>query len=171
MNTSTDKRTRDKAIPFEATTFSNSSSGTAGASDAGLIRSSTLRVAVRCSVPSNGVLTEAHLNLIMGVHSATSVKIGIGWFDTDGISAFNPDSIDISAMHKRLTGSDTPIASSGGTLFVDGVNILPLIPKEGEANYNQDGFVVLLLFDRARVSANDVYRRFDVMCSAQMGLL
>lgn len=168
----TDKETRKQAIPFEATAFSNSSGGTAGTTDAGAIRSSSLLVTIRCSTPDRGALTEAHLNLLMGVHSATNVYIGIGRFDTDGITAVVPyDNSEIFAMHKRLTGSNSPIASSGGTLFIDGLNILPLIPKRGDANFNADGFVLLLLFDRSRVSANDVLRRFNVMCSAQMGAL
>ena len=165
------KKTRDQAIPFEATTYSNSSSGDVGASDAGLIRSATLIVPIRCSVPSNGALTEAHLNMLMNVNSSTTVKIGIGRFDTDGITPVAYTSDQITAMHKQLTGSTTPIASSAGVLFLDGINIFPLIPKRGSANFNQDGFVVLLEFSRARTAAGDVFKRFDVMCSAQMGLL
>lgn len=172
VNTSTDKRTRQKAIPFEAAAYSNSSTGTAGTTDAALIRSSDLTVAIRCSTPDRGVITEAHLNLIMGVHSATNVYIGIGRFDTDGIAAVSSyDFLDIKKMHKILTGSDSPIASSAGTLFLDGINLLPLIPQRGHANFNQDGFVLILLFDRSRVSANDILRKFSVMCSAQMGLI
>lgn len=168
----TDKTTRKNAIPFEATAFSNSSAGTAGTTDAGALRSSTLLVTVRCSTPDRGALTEAHLNLLMGVHAATDVYVGIGRFDTDGITAISSYTNDeIIAMHKRLTGTDSPIASSGSTLFIDGLNILPLVPKRGHANFNADGFVLILLFSRSRVSANDVLRRFNVMCSAQMGVL
>lgn len=168
----TDKATRKNAIPFEATAFSNSSSGTAGTTDAGAIRSSSLLVTVRCSTPDRGALTEAHLNLLMGVHAATSVYIGIGRFNTDTVTAISSYTNDeIIAMHQKLTGKTTPIASSAGTLFIDGLNILPLIPKRGHANFNADGFVLILLFSRSRVSANDVLRRFNVMCSAQMGVL
>ena len=168
MITSTDKATREKAIPFEATSYRQ----TIGATDAGLIRSSDLLVAVRCGTPDRGALTEAHLNLTMQVHSATTVKIGIGRFDTDGITAVaSYTQAEIDLMHQRLTGSSAAIASSGGTLFIDGLNIFPLIPKRGDTNFNADGFIVLLQFSRARVSANDVYGRFIVMCSAQMGLI
>lgn len=172
MNTVTDKRTRDNAIPFEASTYTNSSSGDVGTTDAGLIKSSTLVVPIRCSVPSNGVLTEAHLNLLLAVNSTTTVKVGIGRFDTDGIAAIaSYTDAEIAAMHQKLTGSDAAISSSGGNLFIDGLNILPLIPKRGSTNYNQDGFVVLLQFSRARSSSNDILKQFNVMCSAQMGLL
>lgn len=177
MITSSDKATREKAIPFEATSYRNNSgggiaTGMIGVTDAGLIQSSTLLVPIRCSTPDRGALTEAHLNLVMGVHAATSVKVAIGRFDTDGITAVTSyTQAEIDAMHLKLTGLSAAIASSGGTLFIDGLNVFPLIPKRGDTNFNADGFIILLQFDRARVSANDVYRRFLVMCSAQMGLI
>lgn len=166
------KKTRDQSIPFVASTFRNSSGGTVGTTDAGLIRSSSTLIAIRCSVPDRATLTEAHLNLLMNVAAATNVYIGIGRFDTDGITAISSYTDDqIKAMHRAITGGDTPIASSGGTLLVDGVNIFPLIPKRGSANFNADGFVVIMQFNRSRVSASDVLKRFDVMCSAQMGVV
>lgn len=177
MITSSDKSTREKAIPFEATSYRNNSGGVVGTgmigvTDAGLIRSSTLLVPIRCATPDRGALTEAHLNLTMQVDSLTNVKVAIGRFEADGITAETSYfATEIDSAHKAITGSDTPIASSGGTLFLDGLNIFPLIPKRGHPNFNPDGFVVLLQFDRARVSAGDVYGRFLVMCSAQMGLV
>lgn len=172
VSTATDKRTRERAIPFEASSYSNSSSGDLGTTDAGLLRSSSLLVTVRCSTPDRGALTEAHLNLLMGVNSATNVYIGIGRFDTDGITAIELyTNEEILAMHQKLTGTDAPIASSGGNLFIDGINILPLIPKRGDTNFNADGFVLVFLFSRTRTTSNDILRRFNVMCSAQMGLL
>ncbi len=172
VNAATDKRTREKAVPFIASPYSNSSIGGFGTTDAGLLRSSDLIVAVRCSTPDRGAITEAHLNMNMQVHSATNVYVGVGKFDSDGIAAYQSySSSEIQAMHQRLMGSSSPIASSAGTLFIDGLNILPLIPKRGHANFNQDGFVLLFLFSRARISANDVLKSFEAVCSAQMGLL
>lgn len=167
----TDKRTRDTAIPFEAYSFSTSAHGDAGELDAGLIRSSTLTVPIRCATPDRVELIEAHLNLILNVHSATTVKVAIGRFNSDMITVATLTQDEIDRSHRKITGTDTAIASSGGVLFIDGINILPAIPKRGDANFNPDGFVVVLQFSRARTSTNDVYRRFDVMCSAQMGLL
>lgn len=177
MITATDKKTRDKAIPFRATDYRNTSGGTInsgllGATDAAFLQSSALLFPIRCSTPDRAVLTEAHLNLVMQVHAATTVKVAIGRFDTDGITAvtaYGQDEID--AMHQKITGSSAAIASVGNTLFIDGLNIFPLLPKQGDANFNQDGFVLVFQFDRARTSANDVYKRFEVMCSAQMGLI
>ena len=177
MITSTDKTTREKAIPFEATSFRNNSGGSvatglAAVADADLIQSSTLLVPIRCATPDRGALVEAHLNLILQVHAATNVKVSVGRFDTDGLTAITSyTQAEIDAMHLKITGSSTAIPSSGGTLFLDGLNIFPLLPKRGDANFNPDGFVVVLQFDRARSSANDVYKRFFVMCSAQMGLI
>lgn len=171
VSTATDKRTREKAVPFIATPYSNSSAGGI-ASDALAVRSAALIVPIRCSTPDRGALTEAHLNMNLRVHSSTSVYIGIGRFNADGITAYTGiGSDEIIQMHKKITGSSSPIASSGGTLLIDGVNIFPLIPKRGHANFNQDGFVIMLLFNRERVSANDILRSFEPMCSAQMGLI
>lgn len=177
MITASDKKTRDKAIPFRATDYRNNSSGTInsgllGATDAAYLQSTALTFPIRCATPDRGVLTEAHLNLVMQVHAATTVKVAIGRFDTDGITAISSyTQEEIDAMHKILTGSSAAIASSGGTLFIDGLNLMPLLPKRGDANFNADGFVVVFQFDRARTSANDKYKRFEVMCSAQMGLV
>lgn len=177
MITETNKKTRDKAIPFEATSFRNNAGGAVnagaiGTSDAGLIISSDLLVAIRCCTPDRGALTEAHLNLIMNVHSATTVKVAIGRFDADGVTAVSSyTQAEIDAMHQKITGSSSAIASSAGVLFLDGLNVFPFIPKRGDTNFNADGFVILLQFSRARNGANDKYGRFAVMCSAQMGLL
>ena len=133
-----------------------------------------LIVPVRCSTPDRGELIEAHLNLLINVIAATDIYVGVGQFDTDGITAkpvYAPS--EVIAMHKRLTGSEAPISSSSGVLFIDGMNVFPLIPKQGDAAFNQDGFVLLFLFNRSRnnLVGNDTIKRFEVVCSAQMGLV
>ncbi len=167
----TDKRTRDAAIPFEATAFTNSSIGTNGTLDAGKIISSDTLVAIRCCKPDRGTLVEAALNLQLTVGSALTVKVAIGRFDTNGYDAVSSYAqTEIDAAHKRITGSSSAIASSGSTLFIDGLNIFNEIPKAGSAYYSQDGFVLLLQFSRAR-TGSDILKRYNVIASALMGLI
>jgi len=167
----TDKRTRDDAIPFEATPFTNSGIGTDGTLDAGTIISSSTLITIRCCKPDRGSLVEAALNLQMAVGSALTVKVAIGRFDTDGFNAVaSYTQAEIDASHARITGSSSAIASSGSSLLIDGLNIFKEIPKSGSANYSQDGFVLVLQFSRAR-TGSDSLKRFYVMCSALMGLI
>jgi len=167
----TDKKTREHAIPFEATAFTNSSIGTNGTLDAGKIISSDTLVAIRCCKPDRGTLMEAALNLQLTVGSALTVKVAIGRFNTNGYDAVSSyTQAEIDASHTRITGSNSAIASSGSTLFVDGLNIFKEIPKAGSANYNQDGFVLLLQFSRAR-TGSDILKRYNIMASALMGLI
>lgn len=171
MNTATDKKTRDSAIPFEATPFTTSAIGDNGTMDAGKLISSDTLVVIRMCKPDRGDLIEAHLNLQMTVNSALNVKVAIGRFASDGFNAVSSyTQAEIDASHQRITGSSAAIASSGNLLLVDGVNIFPEIPNADDANYSRDGFVLLLQFSRARTS-NDILRRFNVMASAQMGLV
>lgn len=166
----TDKKTREKAIPYQSTPWSNSSAGTNGTTDAGLIISSDLIVPVRMTTPDRGHLIEAHLNFFLAVVSSLTLKIGIGRFDTDGvtpITSYTQNEID--EIHKKIFGSASAVASSGSTLIVDGVDIAKVIPKRGETNFNADGFVLLFQFSRARVT--DTITRFDLQCSSLLGLL
>lgn len=172
MNTSTDKRTRDNAVPFIATPYNDSSFGEKGSDFYKLIESGLSIAAIRCSTPDRGVLVEAHLNLLINVASPLEVLIGIGRFDSDGITAITSyTGEEIVQAHKSLTGSETPIASSGSTIFIDGLNILPLLPKRGDANFNADGFVVYFKFNRTRNNVTELTKKFEVVCSTQMGLL
>lgn len=170
MITSSDKKTRDVAIPFEATAFGRIASGSYDDS-AEMLSTTKLLVAVRCSTPDRGALTEAHLNVQMTVGSALKAKIAIGRFASDGITAVESLSdIDLDIMNKQITGQPDGIASVGSTLLIDGVNLFPFIPKRGEAGFNADGFVLIFKFNRVRTSS-DQMKRFDLQCSAQMGLL
>lgn len=166
-----DKRTRDVAIPFEATTYSTTALGTDGGLDKGKIISSDLIVPVRFSTPDRGALTEAHLSMNLTVGSPLTVKVAIGRFNANGVDAVSSyTNAEIDDSHKKIFGTDNPVASSGSTLFIDGINIFPLLPKRGSANFNADGFVLVFKFSRARADA-DVLKSLAAYCSAQMGLV
>lgn len=172
----TDKATRETAVPFVATPY-GVNIGTPYQDDAAQIIDFTgavyatpaLRV-MRLAKPERGNLIQAYLNLFLNVNTSITAKVAIGRFDTDGITPVTPTQAEIDAGHLRLTGTTTAIASSGGLLAIDGLNLLSLIPKKGETNYNADGFILIIQYSRDLTTA-DLIRRFEVSCSMQMGLL
>lgn len=172
-----DKATRNTAVPFTAMSYGlnlgvpNDDDTVqpvdwfTGASTA----ANALRV-MRMTKPDRGNLIQAYLNLFMNVGSALTAKVAIGRFDTDGITPVTPTQAEIDAGHLSLTGTTSPIASSGSNLFIDGLNLLTLMPKKGDATYNEDGFVLIIQFSR-NLTTSDFPQRFEVSCSMQMGLI
>lgn len=175
---------RDVSIPFEATSFTDSITGDilqttdyieVGTTDAGLIIPWDASIPdvtlcpIRCCTPRVGSLTAMTLDLEMDVASALTLKVAIGYFDTDGITAVSSYAAGyVDDMHAQITGGASAIASSGGVLFVDGLNIFPYVPKSGDSTFNQDGFVLLLSFSRSRTTADSI-KRFQVLGSADLG--
>lgn len=172
----TDKATRETAIPFMANSFCPNI-GLPNTADTinpvdffGVVQGATALRVMRLTKPERGNLIQAYLNLFMAVNSSLTAKIAIGRFDTDGITAVTPSQPEIDAGHLRLTGTTSPIASSGSTFTIDGINLVSMIPKKGETNYSPDGFVLIVQFSRD-LTVNDPVRRFEVSCSMQLGLL
>lgn len=171
-----DKATRETAIPFVATPF-GTNVGMPNSEDAVVIVDQygvtnptiALRV-IRLTKPERGNMIQAYLNLFMTVSPSITAKVAIGRFDTDGITAITPLQAEIDAGHLLLTGTSSAFASSGGSLIIDGLNLLPFIPKKGETNYNADGIVLIVQFSRD-LTSSDRLNRFEVSCSMQMGLL
>lgn len=176
-----DKRIRTNAIPFEALPFStygnvesDYGAGSGGVfwytKDVQTLRAPTLGV-VRMSTPIGSNLVDAALNLIMNVSTSLGVKVAIGRWAANGIDAIESyTQAEIDAMHLALTGQTGAIMSSGGVLFLDGIELGRLIPKQGQGGYNPAGFVLILQFTRNR-NANDILRRFAVQATAEMGLV
>lgn len=171
----TDKGTRLTAVPFVATPYGvNLGIPTDDAIQLvdflGTISTTTALRVMRLCKPERGNLVQAYLNLFMTAGSALTAKVAIGRFDTDGINVVTPTQAEIDAGHLALTGTTTPFTASGGSLIIDGLNILSLIPKLGQTNYNPDGFVLIVQFSRD-ITSSDPVRRFEVACSVNMGLL
>jgi hypothetical protein len=176
MQTQSDKSTRKQAIPFVANSFTSSgfdSDGFFAQWDSPTIVSTKRDGIIRCATPSGGNLIEAHLNLQMNVTNPLGVKVAIGYFDTTDTNANESYSDQyVNAQHEFLTGSSDPIESSGGILFIDGLNILPKIPLRGDSNFQEWGFVLILRFDRMRDTTGlDELKKFEVSCSTLMGLI
>jgi hypothetical protein len=128
-----------------------------------------LRV-MRLSKPDRGNMIQAYLNLFMTVVSPLTAKVAIGKFMADGVTAATPTQAEIDAGHLALTGTTAEYASSGGNLIVDGLNVLKKIPKKGDAEYNENGIVLIVQFSRDLSPTNDTVRRFELSCAMEMGL-
>lgn len=122
------------------------------------------------TTPAFAAIIEAHLTMLLHVGSSLSVKLAVGSFDTDGVTAVIPTQTVIDAQNLLITGSSSGIASSGSELLIDGINLLPFIPKRGSATFSEDGFVLVMQFSRNRTSS-DTVRRFDMQMSADLGLV
>lgn len=176
MQTIGDKNTRLEAIPFTANSFVSSgfdSDGFFEQFDSPNIISEKRDAIIRCATPAGGNLTEAHLNLQMNVTNPLGVKVAIGYFQTDDITAeTNYSDQYVDAMHEFLTGSSDFIESSGGVLFLDGLNIFPKIPTRNDSTFQEYSFVLILRFDRLRdLTGLDELKKFEVSCSTLLGLI
>lgn len=170
-----DKATRTTAVPFVANPYTvnlglPSDDAIQLVDFLGNISTTTALRIMRLAKPERGNLISAYLNLFMTAGSALTAKVAIGRFDTDAVTPITPTQAEIDAGHKALTGTTTPFTASGGTLIIDGLNLMPKMPKKGDATYNDDGFVLIVQFSRD-ITSSDPVRRFEVACSAQMGLL
>lgn len=170
---SSDKQTRNEAVPFVASSFCYGTPMTTGeiSEDADAITGSSTTIYIRCATPKYANLVEAYLTLIMAVGSALTVKVAIGYFDTDDITAITSYSQSyIDASHYRITGTTSAIASSGGILLLDGLNLLPELPKRNDSDFNENGFVLILQFSRAR-TGSDTVTLYEIDGSALLGLI
>lgn len=175
MKTISDKSTRKQAIPFISYSwqcYEFDGITIIGKDSSTIISTDTVLAIIRCSTPYGGNLVEAHLNLNLTVTSTLGVKVAIGYFATDGILPFETYSdAYINAQHEFLTGSSDYLYSSGSTLFIDGLNIYKKIPQRGDDTFNENGFVLLLKFDRFRDDVNESVKKFEVSASTLLGLI
>lgn len=122
-----------------------------------------------CPIPANSNLIEAYLTLFLPVESAIVTRLTIGAWDTDGVNPVRSYTNEYrAASHKNLTGLDTTIASVGGMLVLDGIDLL-----HERAKFNEHGFVLLMAFSRALTTQEytDLTERLLLSCSAEMGLI
>ena len=179
---------RPTAIPFRSLWYDNTSLGnrfgsgvndisgdlyqkvSTGAMNGGLIR--------YCR-PLKGDIIEARLTwqAVTAFGDFADIRFALGTFDTDGITPIAPSEATIQAHQKILFGTSNALHwGSQANIFIDGLNITPLIPKRGEANFNEDGFVlyidILSKYGGADTGggAYTVYE-FKLDCSVQIGVL
>lgn len=173
--------TRSKAIPFRANWYDENNSIGNAFPLVGVIPSRSdiyeLSIgtsgAIRLAVPASGSLVETRLTLqAVNPSASTAIRLGIGRFAADGltaISSYSPD--EITAMHRKLNGTDSPLVfSAGASILIDNMDLLKAIPKEGQANYSRDGFVLYIEIVSTDVTGFTL-RSFKVSGSVLMGVL
>jgi hypothetical protein len=171
-----DKRTRVHAVPFRGLWFSGfggiGNSLDDGIADGDLYQFSLGNAArVRIATPAKGDLIEARLTAQFTVPNTagTTLEIYIGTFAADGITANTISDAEISRMHKILTGLSTPFTyAAGEEVFIDGLNLMQLMPKRGDATFNEDAFVLGLKLTLVGSASQWYLSRFQLDCSTQI---
>lgn len=170
-----DKQTRKEAVTFRGQWFSNLNYGGTGSTledgqADGDLRDFSLgsSTKVRIATPAKGQLIEARLTTRFTVPSTagTQLSIYIGKFNSDGVTMQTISDTEIAQMHKRLTGLDSPYTfTAGQEVFIDGLNLMPLIPERGDTEFNEDAFIIGLKLSLAGSSSQWRLRDFKVDCS------
>lgn len=131
---------------------------------------------IRFMQPYYGDITEASLYLafqLASAESARQLRIAIGTFQADGITptASYTDSY-INASHQLITGLTAPFSiSAAGSFSQSKLNLFPALFKRGDASFNEDMFVLLVVFDQApSVGSGWAFTKCEINCTAQMGL-
>lgn len=167
------KATRTHAIPFvsEFVDFSATTYGDAALSVPENISNDFNVAAVPMTQPANGDVVEAYLYMEMTAPSNKSLQVylGIGTFSSGVIPDLSPG--DIGAMHRKITGSDSPFTvAANGTLVID-ADLTRSLYRRGDAEFLDDAFVLLVQFVSLPSSLNGYsLDKFKLNCSAQMGL-
>ena len=174
---------RPTAIPFRSLWYDDTSLGNRFGSGVGEI-SGDLSGKVstgfmRFTRPLKGDIIEARLTwqAVTAFGDLAEIRLGLGTFASDGVTAVAPSEATLARQHKIITGYTAPLSwGSQDVIFIDGLNLTPVIPKRGEADFNEDGFVlyveILSKYGGADTGggAYTVYE-FKIDCSVQIGVL
>lgn len=105
---------------------------------------------VRILRPQFLSLTAAYFTL--GLTTANSepspkfyVTVGTGYTDSTGMTPAVPSDAEILAKHTVLKGDSSPWQTptgSTGSIIVPKLNLLQLLPKEGDPNFRNDHFII-----------------------------
>lgn len=130
---------------------------------------------IRFVRPFAGEIITAKLTIIGTAPTGGTAQIRLykGDFDTDGVSKITSYSeARIAADHKAITGLDAPYSfTSGSQLLIDGVDLMRIITKQGDADYNEDGFMLGVEVTGVPNPTTYIFREFKLDCTAQMGAL
>lgn len=171
-----DKRTRVHSIPFRGQWYAPagvvSVSLEDGVADGDLEAFAEGNAAqVRIARPAKGDLIEARLtiNAVTPPIGGNTFQIYVGDFDTDGITPLTLSADEIARRHEILTGFSAPLDyGSQDNVFIDGLNLMPLIPKRGETGFNEDAFIVGLDLGLKDFLDEWVLFSFKVDCTVQI---
>lgn len=190
MMGNSDNALRRTAIPYSANAFgfnrTNTSDQDIGASasindDIGYYFAPSVGTPstinpIRFLQPYYGDVIEVNLNLAFQLASADSAKqlrLAIGTFQSDGLTPTTSYANDfVNASHQLITGLTTPFSiSAAGSFSQNKLNLFPALYKRGNANFVDDVFILLLVFDSApSVGSGWAFTKCEINCTAQMGL-
>lgn len=169
------KATRNKALPFEFLALE----GLTNSDNYGYFHITSPQTtgntvkAVPLTRPEKGDLIEAYLFMKMTAPSdrALEVRLAIGTLDDTATPETIYSDAYMEREHRRITGRDTPFsASANNELFID-ANMLPGIPKRGDAEFSSDLVVLLVEFNEGVSTANSyALNEFKFNGSVQIGL-
>lgn len=168
---------RPKAIPFRSLWYDGFDIG--NDFDGQTIYSDLLKVmvgdggSVRMTRPTKGDLVELRLTIqgTAPTGAPTTLRFAIGTFDTDGITAIAPSETTISQHMTALFGSSAPLSyGSEAEILIDGISLMPVIPKKSDPDYNEDGFVLYVEINGSETDDITI-REFKVDGSVQIGVL
>lgn len=176
-----DNALRTRAIPFRANWYDNTS-GIGNQFEPGVTATGDLTAIgtgagngglIRLCRPHYGDIVSAFLTLqaTAPVMAPTELRFYKGDFDSDGLTALSTysearkagDWLEISGF------SDYINYGSQDNVFIDGLDISPIIPKRGDSDYNEDGFILGVDLS-CRDPADWYLYNFKVDCIAQMGV-
>lgn len=127
---------------------------------------------VPLSRPQKGDVVEAYLfmRMIAPSDKPLNVRIGIGEMTSD-LPTVSYSEAYIQRQHEALTGNTAPFnVAANGTLVVE-ANLLPMIPKRGDAGFYQEAFALIVTFDSLPSTENGYeLDKFFVACSTQIGV-
>lgn len=168
---------RPKAIPFRSLWFDGYVIG--NDFDGQTINSDLFKLmlgdggSIRMTLPTKGEVVELRLTIqgTAPTGAPTTIRIARGTFDTDTITAVAPDENTIKRHMVALFGADTPLSyGSDAEILIDGLSLVPILPRKGDADFNEDGFV--LYIDIMGSDTDDLeIREFKVDGSVQIGVL
>lgn len=177
---------RPTAIPFRSLWYDNTSIGNRFGSRLGDTSGDVEPVwgttrgnsgSIRFTRPLKGDIIEARLtiNALTPFGGFADIRFAIGTFDTDGITPITPSEATIRAHQKILFGNENPLNyGNQDNIYIDGLNLTPLIPKRGEVGFNEDGFILYTDIN-GKTGTNALgdwtLYEFKMDCSVQIGVL
>lgn len=187
----TDKALRSTAIPYYANVWGYNRSqfsdeNISSANDIGdlsaLVPSSytystsiSAVNAIRVLQPQYGDIIEANLNLAFTLASAEGARqfrVAIGKFTGLYTRETSYSEAYIAESFAKITGRNEPYAiAPGGSFSFARLNLAPGLYHEGDDEYRDDAFVLLLCFDQAPSKGSGyTFTKFEIDCTMQMGL-
>ena len=176
-----DKAQRFRAIPYRANWFDGSGSiGNIFIPDSTISGDLSVLASgdgdggmVRFCRPYKGDIVSAKLTIQAEASNTTPTTLRIfkGDFDTDDLTALALSTYSEerkAADWLKLTGETSPYNyGAAEAILIDGINIMPFIPARGDADFNEDGFILGFELDAGNPADWHMYT-FKIDCLVRM---